>query len=381
MAQSSVSVSLDEQLKQHASSLKALRAFDQRIAHWRQQGRIFSNPPQVLHAQANVLGELDFDVAIAGGTLGIILGAALVKQGWRVAVIERGRLQGRDQEWNISRRELAVLLELELITSAQLEEAIATENSESTDAENTDEATDSEAVAAASEADLDELLDTVPEIDDSLSLAMMQTYLYRELSDAWTDRVEDQTASYRLSVATDGAIVGYEAIDGTPEDAVNSTPLTELAYSSVDDAIAGAEEVGQFKVVFDDKVLEVSPWQGSVGDIAFDSSDVRGQALKDLVTGIRRDITENLDGRSVATDRPLRYSIGVTDDGAIAFYISESASAETAVSETPLPDLIQPEAAGIIPGTSILPQEALTQINVVFQPNGVVEVSPWAGYR
>ena len=127
MAQSSVSVSLDEQLKQHASSLKALRSFDQRIAHWRQQGRIFSNPPQVFHAQASVLGELDFDVAIAGGTLGIILGAALVRQGWRVAVIERGILQGRDQEWNISRRELAVLLELELISETQLEKAIATE--------------------------------------------------------------------------------------------------------------------------------------------------------------------------------------------------------------------------------------------------------------
>ncbi|AFY39495.1 hypothetical protein Lepto7376_3269 [[Leptolyngbya] sp. PCC 7376] len=235
--------------------------------------------------------------------------------------------------------------------------------------------------ASISDAELDELLNTVPEIDDSLSLAMMQTYLYQTLNEAWTDRQEDQTAAYRLSVATDGAIVGYQAIEDTPEDLVNSTPLPQLAYSSVDEAIASSEEVGQFKVVFDDKVLEVSPWNGTAGDISFDTSEVRGNALRELVSGVRRDIAGALETKSVATDKPLRYSIGVTDDGAIAFYISESASAEAAVIETPLPALIQPEAAGIIPGTSILPQEPLTQVNVVFQPNGVVEVSPWAGYR
>ncbi len=235
--------------------------------------------------------------------------------------------------------------------------------------------------AAVSDEEIDELLTSVPEVEDGLSLAMMQTYLYQTLNEAWTDRPEDQTAAYRLSLATDGAIVGYQPIENTPEDLVNSTPLPELTYSSVDEAIASSEEVGQFKVVFNDKVLEVSPWNGYGDEITFDTSSVRGDALRELVAGVRRDITGALDGRSVATDDTLRYSVGVTDDGSIAFYVSQNGAAETAVNETPLPQLIQPEAAGIVPGQSIIPQEPLTQVNVVFRPSGVVEVSPWAGYR
>jgi lycopene cyclase CruP len=55
------------------------------------------------------------------------MGCALIKRGWRVALIERGILRGRDQEWNISRKELDVFLELDLLSVAELEKAIATE--------------------------------------------------------------------------------------------------------------------------------------------------------------------------------------------------------------------------------------------------------------
>lgn len=68
-----------------------------------------------------------WDVVICGGTLGIMIGAALVQQGWRVALIERGILRGRSQEWNISRQELQVFVDLELLTEAELAQAIATE--------------------------------------------------------------------------------------------------------------------------------------------------------------------------------------------------------------------------------------------------------------
>lgn len=70
---------------------------------------------------------VDCDIVICGGTLGILLGAALQKRGWRVAVLERGILRGRDQEWNISRAELAVFLELDLLNEEELKRAIATE--------------------------------------------------------------------------------------------------------------------------------------------------------------------------------------------------------------------------------------------------------------
>ncbi len=73
------------------------------------------------------LKTIDVEIVIAGGTLGIILAAALQLRGVKVAVIERGELKGRVQEWNISRSELAVLVELELLSEQELTTAIATE--------------------------------------------------------------------------------------------------------------------------------------------------------------------------------------------------------------------------------------------------------------
>ena len=83
--------------------------------------------PEVIQASSENLPEYASDVAIAGGTLGILLGTALQKLGWRVTLIERGILKGRKQEWNISRQELEVLVELELLTATELDKAIATE--------------------------------------------------------------------------------------------------------------------------------------------------------------------------------------------------------------------------------------------------------------
>ncbi|HIK32348.1 MAG TPA: FAD-binding oxidoreductase [Oscillatoriales cyanobacterium M59_W2019_021] len=82
--------------------------------------------PQVVDTSDTRLGETEWDAIVCGGTLGILIGLALVRQGWRVLLVERGVLRGRDQEWNISRKELEVFLELELLTEGELERAIAT---------------------------------------------------------------------------------------------------------------------------------------------------------------------------------------------------------------------------------------------------------------
>ena len=44
----------------------------------------------------------------SAGTLGIFLAATLARQGKKVAVVERGMLKGRTQEWNISRADMKV---------------------------------------------------------------------------------------------------------------------------------------------------------------------------------------------------------------------------------------------------------------------------------
>lgn len=53
-----------------------------------------------------------YDVIVAGGTLGVFVAVALAQKGLAVAVVERGKLAGRTQEWNISRKELLELVEV-----------------------------------------------------------------------------------------------------------------------------------------------------------------------------------------------------------------------------------------------------------------------------
>ncbi|BAY92520.1 MULTISPECIES: FAD-dependent oxidoreductase [unclassified Tolypothrix] len=83
--------------------------------------------PMLVKENPQPLENVDWDVIICGGTLGILIGCALAVQGLKVGLIERGILRGREQEWNISRKELEVFLELNLLTNAELEQAIATE--------------------------------------------------------------------------------------------------------------------------------------------------------------------------------------------------------------------------------------------------------------
>jgi hypothetical protein len=68
-----------------------------------------------------------FDVVCCGGTLGVFVAAALAQRGHRVAVVERGPLAGRAQEWNISRKELEELVEMGLMGAEEAEAAVAIE--------------------------------------------------------------------------------------------------------------------------------------------------------------------------------------------------------------------------------------------------------------
>lgn len=107
------------------STLEGLRTVDRRWHHYR-QGQIPWKTVVTMASEGKTI-QPEFDVVICGGTLGILLGASLQHRGLRVAVIERGALQGRAQEWNISRHELQTFRDLGLLSAAELEQAIATE--------------------------------------------------------------------------------------------------------------------------------------------------------------------------------------------------------------------------------------------------------------
>jgi len=71
--------------------------------------------------------ELDYDVVICGGTLGIFFATALQLQGLKVCVMEAGALRGREQEWNISMDEMLELKELGVLSQEDIDAAVKTE--------------------------------------------------------------------------------------------------------------------------------------------------------------------------------------------------------------------------------------------------------------
>ena len=60
-----------------------------------------------------------YDVAVCGGTLGVVVAAALAARGVRVAVVERGPLVGREQDWNLSQQELRALVDENVVDDVE----------------------------------------------------------------------------------------------------------------------------------------------------------------------------------------------------------------------------------------------------------------------
>jgi lycopene cyclase CruP len=120
--------------------LTALQRADAAYARLRAPARAASQSPQIVVNHAATAPPLQtsdasadaleaapcrqFDVAVAGGTLGIFVALALQLQGWHCAVVEKGRVIGRTQEWNISRAELQTMVKLRLITEEEMDAVI-----------------------------------------------------------------------------------------------------------------------------------------------------------------------------------------------------------------------------------------------------------------
>lgn len=72
-------------------------------------------------------GPTEYDVVVAGGTLGVFQACALQLAGLKVAVVERGPLRGRNQDWNIAREELWGLVRAGVLSEEEAEAAISIE--------------------------------------------------------------------------------------------------------------------------------------------------------------------------------------------------------------------------------------------------------------
>lgn len=72
-------------------------------------------------------GKADYDIVYVGGALGAIHAALMAKLGYSVLLIERLKFGRMNREWNISRPEFQVLIDLGLFTKKEFESIIAAE--------------------------------------------------------------------------------------------------------------------------------------------------------------------------------------------------------------------------------------------------------------
>ncbi|KAK4739540.1 hypothetical protein R3W88_003237 [Solanum pinnatisectum] len=116
-----------------AYSYSALKRLDQLLSKICSASAVVEEPQKVVSSvpgsvkDSEHVGNLEevFDVIVCGGTLGIFIATALSSKGLRVGVVERNVLKGREQEWNISRKELLELVEVGVLTEDDIEEATA----------------------------------------------------------------------------------------------------------------------------------------------------------------------------------------------------------------------------------------------------------------
>ncbi|XAR55345.1 Lycopene beta-cyclase, partial [Bertholletia excelsa] len=116
-----------------AYSYNALKRLDQSWSNICSAQRDVQEPKKVVSTFPDMFSQPDlankevetFDVLVCGGTLGIFIATALSCKGLRVGIVERNILKGREQEWNISRKELLELVEVGILTEDDIEQAIA----------------------------------------------------------------------------------------------------------------------------------------------------------------------------------------------------------------------------------------------------------------
>jgi lycopene cyclase CruA len=98
---------------------------------WRQGVRNPQKPRQVVFSHPETAEKVNahapYDIIYIGGALGVIHAAVMAKLGYKVLLVERLPFGRMNREWNISRDELQTLVNLGLVTTAELETVIAKE--------------------------------------------------------------------------------------------------------------------------------------------------------------------------------------------------------------------------------------------------------------
>jgi len=228
--------------------------------------------------------------------------------------------------------------------------------------------------------DAQAILAQAPEIEDATELKFIQRYLFRTINDIWENRDQvTQPLAFEVTATKDGSIIDYKALEGTREEDAQKTPLEALRYLPTRGAQVNKEAIAVFKVVFDGQILEINPLHGSKGEATFGPEIKQKNKLKEMTVKLRDILTEQFkEGQRFSAT--MEFRIAMTEDGIIGDYEALNQKAMDYEKETPLADLINLEAVGIVAGGSLVPQKPLGQFKVIFYPQGKIEVSPWRGY-
>uniref|UniRef100_A0A164ZW91 Uncharacterized protein n=1 Tax=Daucus carota subsp. sativus TaxID=79200 RepID=A0A164ZW91_DAUCS len=114
-----------------AYSYNALKRLDKLWSGICSAQEVVDEPKQVVSRIPGLFSQSDladkevdtFDVVVCGGTLGIFIATALSSKGLRVGIVEKNVLKGREQDWNISRKEMLELVEVGILEEEDIEHA------------------------------------------------------------------------------------------------------------------------------------------------------------------------------------------------------------------------------------------------------------------
>lgn len=243
--------------------------------------------------------------------------------------------------------------------------------------------------------DIQTTLATVPEITEPAKLEELNSKLFDQIDNEWKQRNLAEELTYRVTVGGDGAIIGYKPVNDAATNA-KETPLLNLLYLPPGGGQATPESYADFKVVFTPRgALQVSPWKGfnpppaptptasptaSVSlspspsptpTTSSSSSEITDpNQLETLQQQLYGQIHENWKTKPTF-ERELTFKVGISSDGKIVEYEPLNQPASDYLNETPLSTLKQTTPA----------DSQMAHYRVVFTPQGVLQVSPWKGFR
>jgi flavin-dependent dehydrogenase len=91
---------------------------------WKEQPKQIVFTSLAIPTSSEVSPQHDYDVVVVGGTLGVFYALALQLQGLRTCIVEKGKIAGRQQEWNISEKELKILTKMGLMSEEEEKEVV-----------------------------------------------------------------------------------------------------------------------------------------------------------------------------------------------------------------------------------------------------------------